>query len=62
MKNIIYFLIIATYFTGCAVKLTNAKKAALTDELKEMRKTDQIAASHWEEEWAQYKDSVFFKS
>lgn len=24
-----------------------------------MRKTDQIAANHWENEWAKYKDSVF---
>lgn len=41
------------------MKLTETQKVYLKNELAEMRKTDQIAANHWEEEWTKYKDSVF---
>lgn len=59
MKRTKYILIFTIYFSSCAVKLTNNKKVELTKELEEMVKTDQVAAFHWEEKWANYKDSVF---
>ena len=59
MKNPIYILLAITFLTSCSIKLTENKKAYLKKELEEMRKTDQIAANHWENEWTKYKDSVF---
>ena len=60
MKNFIsYICILAFFLTGCAPRLTVEKKSDLQKQLEEMIKTDQIAASHWENEWASYKDSVF---
>ena len=59
MKNLIYILLAITFLTSCSIKLTESKKAYLKKELEEMRKTDQIAANHWENEWTKYKDSVF---
>jgi hypothetical protein len=57
-KNI-YIVLTTLILTSCAIQLTDNKKATLTKELQEMVKTDQIAASHWEDEWKNYKDSVF---
>lgn len=59
MKNFIYILLATTFLTSCSMKLTDIKKEFLQKELEEMRKTDQIAANHWENEWNKYKDSVF---
>lgn len=59
MKNFVYTLLVTTFLTSCSMKLTESKKVYLKKELEEMRKTDQIAANHWEKEWTKYKDSVF---
>lgn len=59
MKKIIYIILTITFLTSCSIRLTESKKDYLKKELEEMRKTDQIAANHWENEWAKYKDSVF---
>jgi len=59
MKNFIYILLATTFLTSCSKKITENKKVYLKKELEEMRKTDQIAANHWEKEWAKYKDSIF---
>lgn len=58
-KNIYFIVAMALILTGCAMKLTEDRKEGLKKELEEMVKTDQIAASHWQEEWKNYKDSVF---
>ncbi|MFC7773053.1 DUF6624 domain-containing protein [Flavobacterium sp. GCM10027622] len=59
MKNLIFIVLVTTLLTSCSRKLTEEKKVYLQRKLEEMRKTDQIAANHWEKEWAKYKDSVF---
>lgn len=67
MKIITIILSISLVLTGCAVRLTDSKRAALKKELEEMVKVDQIAASmpqgkykeYSKEQWASFKDSVF---
>jgi hypothetical protein len=67
MKKIIVFFLLSTLLLSCAVKLTETKKAALKNELAEMAKSDQIAASmpqgkykeYTQEQWDNFKDSVF---
>jgi len=49
----------ATLLISCASKLTDDKKITLKNELEEIVKIDQIAASRWEDKWLKYKDSVF---
>jgi len=59
MKKNIFNLVLIVVLASCAIKLTDNEKASLKNELKEMVKTDQIAAFHWEKEWEGYKDSIF---
>ncbi len=67
MKKNIYIVLTTIVLTSCAIKLTDNKKASLKSELKEMVKTDQIAAyipqgEHKKltnEQWNSFKDSVF---
>lgn len=59
MIKTIYIIVSITILTSCTVKLTGNKKSYLKKELEEMVKTDQIAAFHWEDKWAKYRDSTF---
>lgn len=59
MKNLFFTLLLSITLTSCASRMTDEKKSALKNELKEIVKTDQIAASRWEQKWEKYKDSVF---
>ncbi|MBL7758859.1 MAG: hypothetical protein JNL59_15730 [Chitinophagaceae bacterium] len=67
MKIITIILSISLVLTGCAVRLTDSKRASLKKELEEMVKVDQIAASmpqgkykeYTKEQWTSFKDSVF---
>lgn len=59
MKYRIYITLITVIFSSCAIKLTDARKSSLKNELAAMVKTDQIAAFRWEKQWDTYKDSVF---
>lgn len=59
MKNIIFTLLFSISLTNCASIITDEKKVALKNKLQELVKTDQIAASRWEQKWEKYKDSVF---
>jgi hypothetical protein len=54
---IIFFAVIMV--SSCSKKLTANKKTSLQQELLQMEKSDQIAASHWEPKWTKYKDSTF---
>jgi len=50
MKNIIYLTFTAFIATGCSIKIKNNTKESLKNELQEMVKIDQIAASYWKKE------------
>lgn len=59
MINICFCLVIVFFGEGCTAKLTPDRKDYLQKELEAMVKSDQVAASRWEPQWARFKDSVF---
>lgn len=58
MRLLIY-LFIPLLITSCSKKLSTSKKVSINLELHQMKKSDQLAASRWEEKWKKYKDSTF---
>ncbi len=59
MRNVIFVILTAVIFSGCATRLTEVKKSDLKNQLAAMVKTDQVAAFRWEKQWDSYKESVF---
>lgn len=67
MKSIALIFVAAAILAGCAARLTAGKQASLKNELAEMVKIDQVAASmpqgkykeYTKEQWNSFKDSVF---
>lgn len=67
MKSIALILGASVILAGCATRLTADKQASLKNELAEMVKNDQVAASmpqgkykeYTKEQWTSFKDSVF---
>lgn len=59
MKLFTFCLLFATAFYGCTTRFRSEQKSAINRQLDEMIKTDQLAASRWEDKWITYKDSVY---
>ncbi|MFT3677415.1 MAG: hypothetical protein QM781_16070 [Chitinophagaceae bacterium] len=67
MKSIAIILGASVMLAGCAARLTDSKRTSLKNELAEMVKIDQVAASmpqgkykeYTKDQWNSFKDSVF---